>query len=89
MFPNTDDMFSALLNNQVDAVLFSAPTLHYFAARGWSGKVKLVGPEFRKLDIGFATPINSPHRREINAALLSLRDDGSYDRIYAKWFGSD
>jgi ABC-type amino acid transport substrate-binding protein len=33
--------------------------------------------------------VDSSWRRDIDAALLALRDDGTYDRIYRRWFGSD
>jgi polar amino acid transport system substrate-binding protein len=28
----------------------------------------------------------SPLRKQINGALLAIYDDGTYDKIYAKWF---
>ncbi len=86
-FPEDAEMFKALLDGQVDAVLFSAPTLHYFASHAGSGKVRMVGPEFHNMDLGFVVPVDSPHRRAINAALLTLRENGAYARIYDKWFG--
>jgi polar amino acid transport system substrate-binding protein len=88
-FQQTDTMFDSLLKDEVDAVLFSGPTLHYFAAHAGVGKVKLVGHEFRKMDLGFVVPVDSSWRRDIDLALLALRDDGTYDRIYRRWFGSD
>lgn len=87
-FGTTEGMFKALLDNRVDAVLFSAPTLHYFAAHAGRGQVPLVGPEFDKSDLGFAVQINSPYRRAINAAVPTLREDGTCRRIYDKWFGA-
>lgn len=88
-FPKPGGMYKALLDGQIDAVLFSAPTLQYYAVHAGSGKLRLVGPEFHKMDIGFVVPINSPIRREINAALLTLREDGDYARTYDKWFGQN
>ena len=32
--------------------------------------------------------LNSPLRKSIDGALLALREDGTYQKLYDKWFGS-
>jgi ABC-type amino acid transport substrate-binding protein len=49
-------MYSALLSGQVDAVVFTAPALQCYAAHDGVGKVRTVGPEFKKGDVGFVVP---------------------------------
>jgi len=83
------DMYRALVDRKVDALLLDAPTLRYYAAHEGKGLVKMVGPEFNKVDGAFAFPDSSPLRREINTTLLSIREDGTYRRIYDKWFGKE
>jgi len=51
--------------------------------------VKLVGTEFEKREAGIVLPEGSPLRRQINSALVAIPEDGTYDRIYDKWFGSE
>jgi polar amino acid transport system substrate-binding protein len=34
-------------------------------------------------------PLNSPLRRKVDSALVALRDDGTYERLRAKWFGDE
>ncbi|MGI9368449.1 MAG: transporter substrate-binding domain-containing protein [Ruegeria sp.] len=34
-----------------------------------------------------AFPTGSPLVEDVNQALLALREDGTYDEIYSKWFG--
>jgi polar amino acid transport system substrate-binding protein len=82
-----DQMYQALLDKKVDALLFGAASLRYFSAHEGKGLVRLVGPEFDKEDVAFPFPIGSTLRREVNSALLALREDGTYQRIYEKWFG--
>ena len=72
----------------MDAVVFDAPVLLFYAAREGKGRVQLVGPTFRKEDYGIAFPRNSPLRKQVNVALLALREDGTYQRLYDKWFTS-
>lgn len=88
-FAKTEEMYRALLDKNVDALLLGAPVLRYYAAQEGKGLVKMVGPEFSKGDVGFAFPVGSPLRREVNHALIAMREDGAYRRIYDKWFGSE
>jgi polar amino acid transport system substrate-binding protein len=81
------DAYKALLNSDVDAVVFDAPVLLYFAANEGKGRVQMIGAPFRKEDYGIIFRPNNPLRREVNAMLLTLREDGTYQRIYEKWFG--
>ena len=84
----TDEMFAALLAQRVDAVLSTSPIVRYYAAHDGIGRVKVVGPEFNRQDIGLLFPLGSLLRRPVNSTLLAIREDGTYARIYKKWFGS-
>jgi len=88
-FQHLDDMYRALIDKRVDALLFGAASLRYYEAHEGKGLVRTVGPEFDKGDFGFVFQDGSPLRREVNAALVAMREDGSYDRIHDKWFGSE
>ncbi|MBV9863736.1 MAG: transporter substrate-binding domain-containing protein [Abitibacteriaceae bacterium] len=79
--------YEALLKKQVDAVVFDAPVLLYYAAHEGSGKVQVIGSVFRKEDYGIIFQQNSPYRKSVNNALLALKENGTYDKLYNKWFG--
>jgi polar amino acid transport system substrate-binding protein len=87
-FSQIDKAFTALLREEVDAVVFDAPVLLYYAASLGKGKVQVVGSEFNKENYGIVCRINSPYRKRMDAALLTLRENGTYDRLYDKWFSS-
>lgn len=38
---------------------------------------------------GFGFPTGSPLRLEVNSALQQIKSDGTYVKIYRKWFGTD
>jgi polar amino acid transport system substrate-binding protein len=80
------DAYKALADKDVDAVVFDSPVLLYYAANGGKGSVQLVGLPFRKEDYGIVFQPNNPLRRRVNTALLQLREEGAYQRIYDKWF---
>jgi polar amino acid transport system substrate-binding protein len=88
-FPGPDDAVSALLDGKADAVVLAAPTLQYYETHRGAGKVRVVGPEFHKRDLGFVVPLHSPWHRRIDSALVALHDDGTYERIREKWFGKE
>ena len=73
----------------VDAVVYDAPVIQYYAAHGGRGKALVVGNVFRKEDYGILLPPGSPLRKPINTALLALRESGGYRAIHANWFGQE
>jgi|SRR5215469_6595809 len=86
-FHRADPMIQALLTKQVDAIVFNAPILLYYTAHDGKGLVRIVGPEFYVSPIAFGFQLDSPLRRKVNGALLALRENGTYQKIYDKWFG--
>jgi polar amino acid transport system substrate-binding protein len=82
------DAFRALESRQVDAVVFDSPVLLYHAATLGKGKVRVVGPVFRKENYGILFPQGSPLRKRVNEVLLKLRENGAYDALYNRWFSA-
>jgi polar amino acid transport system substrate-binding protein len=87
-FDNIDQAYGALLKDSVDAVVFDAPVLLFFAGHEGKARVRTVGPVFHREDYGIVFPENSPWRKKVDRALLMLREDGTYEQIYEKWFGA-
>jgi ABC-type amino acid transport substrate-binding protein len=75
-----------LVRGEVQAVVFDAATLQYWAARQGKGLVQVVGPIFRPQKYAIAVPVGSALRKQINRALLEIYTDGTYERIYSAWF---
>jgi polar amino acid transport system substrate-binding protein len=80
------EAFAALEAGKLDAVVFDAPVLLYYAATSGRGKVRVVGPVFKRENYGILFPRGSDLRKRINEALLTMREDGTYDKLYNKWF---
>jgi ABC-type amino acid transport substrate-binding protein len=49
--------------------------------------MELAGPIFQTEDYGIAFPNGSELRKQADSALLSMREDGTYELIKQKWFG--
>jgi polar amino acid transport system substrate-binding protein len=86
-FQKIDQAFTALEQGTLDAVVFDAPVLLYYAANGGRGKVRVVGSIFKKENYGILFPRGSELPKTVNSALLKMREDGTYDRLYDTWFG--
>jgi len=81
-----DDGIRRLMRGEVQAVVLSAAVLQYLAAQPANRALEVVGPIFRPYKIAIAVPNGSPLRKAINEALLAMYQDGTYERISAKWF---
>ncbi|WP_066707309.1 transporter substrate-binding domain-containing protein [Celeribacter ethanolicus] len=86
-YANPTEMLEAFEAREVEAIVFDAPILAYYVTHAGKGKARLVGPIFLPENYGIALPTNSPYADQINHSLLKLREDGTYDTIYRKWFG--
>ncbi len=69
------------------ALVYDAPIVAYFVKNQGEGRFALVGGPFRSENYGIVVPPESPLRRPVNAALLTLTENGAYQRIREKWFG--
>jgi polar amino acid transport system substrate-binding protein len=88
-FAKVEEAYEALREGQLDAVVYDAPVLLHYVSREGAGKVHTVGPIFRKENYGIAFPSNSPYRKPVNEALLKLKENGTYDQLYKRWFSGD
>ncbi len=86
-FKSLPSAIAMLETNEADALVYDAPALLYFAAHEGQGKVQIVGSVFKKESYGIAVRENSPLLKAVDSALLKLREDGTYDLLYARWFG--
>ncbi|MBI2973449.1 MAG: basic amino acid ABC transporter substrate-binding protein [Armatimonadetes bacterium] len=81
-----DVAVTALINKDLDAVIIDSPAADGFIATN-PGKLQKAGETFTSEDLGVAVKkgdtalINS-----FNAALKVLKDNGTLDRLYKKWF---
>jgi polar amino acid transport system substrate-binding protein len=75
----------ALIAGDVDAVIMDDN-----AGSGYIGAnpdaITIVGEELTSEELGFVFPPGSDLVEPVNAALASMREDGTLDALYEKWF---
>ena len=88
-FNTNSEVFLELKNKGVDAVIIDKPVAEYYLAQG-GGKetAKIVGETMEAESYGISLKKNSPLTAKINKALLDLKKNGEYDKLYEKWFGA-
>ncbi len=79
------DAFNALQNGQVDAVINDFPVSADRAAKS-DGELKIVENIPTGEQYGIAFPTDSDLREKVNDALAEIKEDGTYEEIYQKWF---
>ncbi len=84
-----EEAYQAIQDGHVDAIVYDASVLLFYAAHEGKGKVQTVGAIFRNENYGIVFPSNSPYRKPVNEALLKLKENGVYDQLYTKWFRSN
>ncbi len=87
-FPNIDQAYMELHKGSADAVVFDLPSLLYYVKTNQQGGVKVLDDLLEGQTFGIALPKNSPLTNEVNMALAKIKEDGTYDGIFNKWFGS-
>jgi ABC-type amino acid transport substrate-binding protein len=84
-----EDAYELLENGEIDAIVYDAPVLQYYAATAGNGALIVVGSPFKREDYGIALPPGSPYEEQINQALLEIKKKGTYDEIANRWFISE
>jgi ABC-type amino acid transport substrate-binding protein len=79
---------AALADNKVKAVVYDAPMLLYYAKNNPDKQLGVVGQLFEKQSYGIAVPAGSPYRKEITRAILALREQGFFEELENKYFGT-
>jgi ABC-type amino acid transport substrate-binding protein len=85
-YDTADDAFNALAQGRVDAAITDYPVVAYASAQKPSLKVAAEVPG--NLSLGLMFPKGSTALRDaFDEGLAAIKADGTYDQIYATWFG--
>ncbi|HSL00238.1 MAG TPA: basic amino acid ABC transporter substrate-binding protein [Rubrobacteraceae bacterium] len=79
------DAFNALQNGQVDAVINDFPVSADRASQS-DGELEIVQNIPTGEQYGIAFPTDSDLRQRVNEALAEIKEDGTYEKIFEKWF---
>ena len=81
--------FMELKAGTVDAVVLDHPVSMYYLKQGADQDAKIVGEAKQGAPLVFAMNKNNEQlQQDVNKAMKELKANGTYDKIYQKWFGS-
>ena len=86
-FDEKENVIRALKDGRVEAAVLDTPVAAYYAKQD---SALAVAGEPKLSAHGLVIAVkkgNTELQKEINGALKSLRDDGTYDKLYKNWFG--
>src|SRR5690625_1402256 len=86
-FPEIVEAYQNVLSGRADAVLYDLPNVLYYSEKEAGGELVTVDKKLTGEDYGIGFPKSSELRDKIDDALTTLKENGTYDDIYEKWFG--
>lgn len=87
-FNTTPEALQEVVNGAAEAAVIDLPVAKTFMKES-PGKVRLAGPSFTVEYYGIAVKkSNEDLLKKVNKALATLKANGTYDKIYEKWFGA-
>lgn len=87
-YEQLDQAYLAVENGSADAILYDAPNVAYYIQTKGQDTLKIVGDLYQAENYGIAFAKGQEELVEkVNGALATLKENGTYDEIYEKWFG--
>jgi polar amino acid transport system substrate-binding protein len=88
-FKDLNEAVVGLESKKISAIVFDSPVLLYYNSIHQGKNLEIAGAVFEKQDYGFALPLGSPLRKEVNSVILKLKFSGFIDDLKEKWFPSE
>jgi arginine/lysine/histidine/glutamine transport system substrate-binding and permease protein len=85
-FDSTPLALQELANGNVDAMVGDAPVISYAINSGNLPGIKIIDQLLTEEYYGIPTPLNSQNLDLINKGLTQIFENGTYSKIYQKWF---
>lgn len=88
-FPNIESAYLEVQRGAADAVVYDAPNMLYYVSQNPECGGKVVGDLMDGCQYGIVFQKGSEYTEAFNAALAAFKEDGTYDELYTKWFGTE
>ncbi|MBU0614392.1 transporter substrate-binding domain-containing protein [Patescibacteria group bacterium] len=86
-FATVKDGLLAIVNNEIDALVYDAPLLRYYSNKEFRGKVKVLKNTFEQQQYGFGLTSGSELREPINRVLLKKIAAPEWKDILYRYIG--
>ena len=82
-----EDAYRLLETGKADALVYDSPVLLAYANAQGRGRVRVVGPIFKREFYGIALRSGSVLRESVNRTILDFTNGDVYQTLYERWFG--
>ncbi|MFT5210825.1 MAG: polar amino acid transport system substrate-binding protein [Flavobacterium sp.] len=86
-YANVSEGLNGVAEGEVDAMVYDAPLIRYFAQTQFEGRVEVLPVTFERQDYGFALPENSELREPINRILLRIVRGEDWSETLERYLG--
>lgn len=89
-YDTMEEAVAALLDGEVEAMVGNTLTVNYICKENnWIDQIKIVGQTLNEQKYSMAVSKNNPQLlRKLNEGLDEIRNNGMYDALHRKWFGT-
>jgi ABC-type amino acid transport substrate-binding protein len=89
LFDSLEEVWTAVEENKADAAVVPYPLTAHYLNTHRGNNLQMVGHVFSVYPEGIAVRKgNQELLDKLNESLETLKEDGTYDRLFEKWFGS-
>lgn len=85
-FPEIEQAYEELVNRHADVAIFDEANAKHYMKEHMPGKVKIVGNMLTNEQYAFAFQKGNRLVGRVNNALRKLSENGTYEKLYEKWF---
>lgn len=88
-YGDVDAGLNDLVQGKLDAFVDEWPVLRWAQTASYAGRIAVVAQPLSRGYVGFALPLDSPRRRQLDVALLGVLDDPVWQDIVSTDLGAD
>ena len=85
LYPDEEKALQAMLRGEVDGFLYDGITLHWYKENGYEGKMSVYPTHLNQYAFAFGLPKDSPLRRKVNYAILTLKEKPDWSFILKRY----
>jgi len=88
-YGNVDEALQALINKEVDAVVYNTPVLVYYRHNHYKTEIRLAQQQLMKNNMGIAFPQGSELIEDVNLILLHKIAEPDWQNVIYSYFGEE
>lgn len=85
LYPDEGTALQAMLRGEVDGFVYDEITLHWYKDNGYAEKISVYPTRLKQYALAFGLPEDSPLRRKVNYAILTLQEKPDWSFLLKRY----